>query len=53
MTVSMMFLSELHAVLLANRAPGDEALRRTSVFGRLPSPMDVVYRNLEALVKSW
>ncbi len=46
MTVSMMFLSELHAVLLANRDPGTEPRRRTSVFGRLPSPMDVVYRNL-------
>jgi diaminopimelate decarboxylase len=43
MTVSMMFLSELHAVLLANRdAPLDG---RTNVFGHLPSPMDVVYRN--------
>jgi len=42
MTVSMMFLSEYHAVLLANRdAPLDG---RTHVFGRLPSPMDVVYR---------
>lgn len=42
MTVSMMFLSELHAVLLANR---DAAVAgRTSVFGRLPSPLDVVYR---------
>jgi diaminopimelate decarboxylase len=42
MTVSMMFLSEHHAVLLANRdAPLDD---RTHVFGRLPSPMDVVYR---------
>ena len=44
MTVSMMFLSEYHAVLLANReAP---VAGRTSVFGRLPSPMDVVYRNM-------
>jgi diaminopimelate decarboxylase len=44
MTVSMMFLSEYHAVLLANReAPNDGY---TSVFGRLPSPMDVVYRNM-------
>jgi diaminopimelate decarboxylase len=42
MTVSMMFMSELHAVLLANR---DAPLAgRTHVFGRLPSPMDVVYR---------
>jgi len=42
MTVSLMFLSELHAVLLANR---DAAVAgRTSVFGRLPSPLDVVYR---------
>ena len=44
MTVSMMFLSELHTVLLANRA--DPVNGRTSIFGRLPSPMDVVYRNL-------
>ena len=44
MTVSMMFLSELHGVFLASR---DAPVRgRTSVFGRLPSPMDVVYRNL-------
>ena len=44
MTVSMMFLSEYHSVLLANReAPNDGC---TSVFGRLPSPMDVVYRNM-------
>jgi diaminopimelate decarboxylase len=42
MTVSMMFLSEYHSVLLANRdAPLDG---ETNVFGRLPSPMDVVYR---------
>jgi len=42
MTVSMMFLSEQHALLLANRdAP---VAGRTSVFGRLTSPMDVVYR---------
>jgi len=45
MSVSLMFLSELHAVLLANREAPDEA-RRTSVFGRIPSPMDTVYRNL-------
>lgn len=44
MTVSMMFLSELHAVLLANREGGNPG--RVSVFGALPSPMDVVYRNL-------
>ncbi len=44
MTVSMMFLSEYHAVLLANRAAPRAG--RTSVFGRLPSPMDVVYRNM-------
>lgn len=44
MTVSMMFLSEYHSILLANRAaPLDE---KTSVFGRLPSPMDVVYRGM-------
>jgi len=44
MTVSMMFLSELHAVLLASReAP---ASSKVSVFGSLPSPLDVVYRNL-------
>ncbi len=44
MTVSMMFLSEYHSVLLANRdAPLEGA---TSVFGRLPSPMDVVYRGM-------
>lgn len=43
MTVSMMFLSEYHAVLLASRdAPLDG---RSSLFGRLASPMDVVYRN--------
>ncbi len=46
MTVSMMFLSELHAVFLANREGEGDDLRRTNVFGRLPSPMDVVYRNL-------
>ena len=44
MSVSMMFLSEYHAVLLANRDA--RATERTSVFGRVPSPMDVVYRNL-------
>jgi len=44
LTVSMMFLSELHAVLLANREAPEDG--RTSVFGRLPSPMDVVYRKL-------
>ena len=44
MTVSMMFLSEYHSVLLANREAPIEGT--TSVFGRLPSPMDVVYRNL-------
>ncbi len=44
MTVSMMFLSELHAVLLANREAPDQG--RCNLFGRLPSPMDVVYRNL-------
>ncbi len=44
MTVSMMFLSELHAVLLANREADSDS--RINVFGRLPSPMDVVYRNL-------
>ncbi len=44
MTVSMMFLSEYHAVLLANRDAPEAG--RTSVFGRLPSPMDVVYRNM-------
>lgn len=44
MTVSMMFLSERHTVLLANRdAPARDVV---SVFGRLPSPMDVVYKNL-------
>lgn len=43
MTVSMMFMSEYHALLLANReAPLGG---RTSLFGRLASPMDVVYRN--------
>jgi diaminopimelate decarboxylase len=45
MTVSLMFLSELHAVLLASRAAPDDRVP-TSVFGRLPSPMDVVYRKL-------
>jgi diaminopimelate decarboxylase len=45
MTVSMMFLSEHHTVLLANRDAPIEA-ERTSVFGRLPSPMDVVYRRM-------
>lgn len=44
MTVSLMFLSEHHPVLLANRDAPAEG--RTSVFGRLPSPMDVVYRSL-------
>jgi len=44
MTVAMMFLSEVHSVLLANRDA--EVDGRTSVFGSLPSPMDVVYRNL-------
>lgn len=44
MTVSMMFLSELHAVFVANREAETDG--RTNVFGRLPSPMDVVYRNL-------
>lgn len=44
MSVSLMFLSEYHEVFLANRdAPLDG---RTSVFGRVPSGMDVVYRNL-------
>jgi diaminopimelate decarboxylase len=43
MTVSMMFLSEQHAMLLANRDAASDG--RTSVFGRLPSPMDVVYRS--------
>lgn len=42
MTVSMMFLSEYHAVLLANRNAPLEGT--TTVVGRLPSPMDVVYR---------
>ncbi len=46
MTVSMMFLSERHAVTLANREAPEDGV--TSVFGRLPSPMDVVYRNLPA-----
>jgi diaminopimelate decarboxylase len=45
MTVSMMFLSELHAVFLANREGSGS--RRVSIFGALPSPMDVVYRNIE------
>ena len=44
MTVSMMFLSEVHAVFLANRQGSD--LQPVSVFGALPSPMDLVYRNL-------
>lgn len=44
MTVSMMFLSEYHGVLLANREASDDGC--TSIFGALPSPMDVVYRNL-------
>ncbi len=44
MTASMMFLSERHQVFLANREAEDDG--RTSVFGALPSPMDVVYRNL-------
>lgn len=43
MTVSMMFMSEYHALLLANREAPLEG--RTSLFGRLASPMDVVYRN--------
>ncbi len=45
MTVSLMFLSEHHAVFLANRDAPTKA--EISVFGRLPSPMDVVYRNLQ------
>lgn len=45
MTVSMMFLSEMHAVLLANRI--GRGKQRVNVFGALPSPMDVVYRNLD------
>ncbi len=44
MTVSMMFLSEYHAVLLANRNAPLEGT--TTVVGRLPSPMDVVYRGM-------
>lgn len=44
MTVSMMFLSELHHVFLCNRDAPNNGV--TSVFGKLPSPMDVVYRNL-------
>lgn len=44
MTVSLMFLSELHHVFLCNRDARHN--RPTSVFGKLPSPMDVVYRNL-------
>jgi diaminopimelate decarboxylase len=44
MTVAMMFLSEYHSVFLANREA--EEAGRTSVFGSLPSPMDVIYRNL-------
>ena len=44
MTVSMVFLSEYHRVLLANRKAKN--IGKTSVFGRLPSPLDVVYRNL-------
>jgi len=44
MSTSLMFLSELHAVLLANREAAPDG--RTSVFGRVPSPMDLVYRNL-------
>jgi diaminopimelate decarboxylase len=44
MTSSLVLLSEHHGVLLANRdAP--PAGRPTSVFGRLPSPLDLVYRN--------
>jgi diaminopimelate decarboxylase len=45
MTVSLMFLSEHHTVVLANRDPGGKR-ERISVFGKLPSPMDAVYRNL-------
>jgi diaminopimelate decarboxylase len=45
MSTSLMFLSELHAVLLANREAAPDGL--SSVFGRVPSPMDLVYRNLE------
>ncbi len=44
MTVSLPLLSEQHPVLLVNREARAEGT--TSVFGRLPSPMDVVYRNL-------
>ncbi len=44
MTVSMMFLVEFHKIFLANR----EAPRRgrASLFGRLPTQLDVVYRGL-------
>lgn len=45
MTVSLTLLSEHHAVLLANREAGPDGVA-TSVFGRLPSPMDVVARHL-------
>lgn len=48
MTASMMFLSEVHQVFLANREAANRG--RTSVFGALPSPMDVVYRNLPSPV---
>jgi diaminopimelate decarboxylase len=44
MSVSLMFLSEVHEVFLANRDAPLEG--KTSVFGRVPTGMDVVYRNL-------
>jgi len=45
LSVSLVFLTEHHALLLANReAPVDPV--RVHVFGRLPSSLDVVYRNL-------
>lgn len=44
MTSSLVLLSEHHALLLANREAPPRR-RPTSVFGRLPSPLDLVYRN--------
>jgi len=45
MTVSMMFLVEHHAVFLANRDAPIQG--RSSVFGRLPTQLDVLYRGLK------
>lgn len=45
MSTSPMFLSELHAVAVAGPVRG--AFSPAHVFGRVPSPLDAVYRNLK------